>query len=39
MNFEVLMVESDYDMCNLVDFLVINKIVKVIFVVEGIFWV
>lgn len=36
MNPEVLMVESDHDMRNSADFLVINKIAKAIFAVEGI---
>ncbi|OSC42867.1 RND family transporter [Mycobacterium decipiens] len=36
MNPEVLMVESDHDMRNSSDFLVINKIAKAIFGVEGI---
>lgn len=35
MNPEVLMVESDHDMRNSADFLVINKIAKAIFAVEG----
>jgi RND superfamily putative drug exporter len=36
MNPEVLMIESDHDMRNSTDFLVINKIAKAIFAVEGI---
>ena len=36
MNPEVLMVESDHDLRNSADFLVINKIAKAIFAVEGI---
>ncbi len=36
MNPEMLMVESDHDMRNSADFLVINKIAKAIFAVEGI---
>ena len=36
MNPEVLMVESDHDLRNSTDFLVINKIAKAIFAVEGI---
>ena len=36
MNPEVLMIESDHDLRNSADFLVINKIAKAIFAVEGI---
>jgi len=36
MNPEVLMVESDHDMRNSADFLVINKIAKALFAVQGI---
>jgi putative drug exporter of the RND superfamily len=36
MNPEVMMIESDHDMRNSADFLVINKIAKAIFAVEGI---
>ena len=36
MNPEMLMVESDHDLRNSADFLVINKIAKAIFAVEGI---
>lgn len=36
MNPEVLMVESDHDLRNSADFLVINKIAKAVFAVEGI---
>ena len=36
MNPEVLMIESDHDLRNSADFLVINKIAKAVFAVEGI---
>lgn len=39
MKFEILMIEFDYDMWNLVDFLVLDKLVKGIFWVLGIFCV